>query len=157
MKKTNAMRLLDSKKYKYKTAEYPVDENDLSAVSAAAKTGEDIRRIFKTLVLSGDKSGYLVACIPGERELDLKTLAKTSKNKKVEMIPMRDLEKITGYIRGGCSPLGMKKKYPTYIDESALKFSSILISGGRRGVQIELEPEKLAEVLDAEVTSISFV
>ncbi|WP_319202072.1 Cys-tRNA(Pro) deacylase [uncultured Ilyobacter sp.] len=157
MKKTNAMRLLDAKKYKYKTAEYPVDENDLSAVSVAAKTGEDIRRIFKTLVLIGDKTGYLVACIPGERELDLKTLAKASKNKKVEMIPMRDLEKITGYIRGGCSPLGMKKSYPTYIDESAMEFSSILISGGRRGIQIELEPEKLAEVLNAGVTSISFV
>jgi Cys-tRNA(Pro)/Cys-tRNA(Cys) deacylase len=157
MKKTNAMRLLDAKKYKYEIAEYPVDEDDLSAVSAAAKTGQDIRRIFKTLVLIGDKTGYLVACIPGERELDLKTLAKVSGNKKVEMIPMKDLEKITGYIRGGCSPLGMKKLYPTYIDESSMEFPTILISGGKRGLQIELEPEKLGKMLNADVISISFV
>ncbi|WP_319370727.1 Cys-tRNA(Pro) deacylase [uncultured Ilyobacter sp.] len=157
MKKTNAMRLLDAKKYKYKIEEYPVDENDLSAVSAAAKTGQDIRRIFKTLVLIGDKTGYLVACTPGERELDLKSLAKVSQNKKVEMIPMKDLEKITGYIRGGCSPLGMKKNYPTYIDESAKEFPSILISGGKRGLQIELEAENLAEMLNGVFISISFI
>lgn len=157
MKKTNAMRLLDAKKLKYETLGYPVDENDLSAVSVAVKTGQDIRRIFKTLVLTGDKTGYLVACIPGERELDLKKLAKVSKNKKVDMIPMKDLQKITGYIRGGCSPLGMKKSYPTYIDESALNFPTILVSGGKRGVQIEIDPENLSKVLKADFISISFM
>jgi Cys-tRNA(Pro)/Cys-tRNA(Cys) deacylase len=157
VKKTNAMRLLDAKKFKYETMEYPVDESDLSAVSVAAKTGQDIRRIFKTLVLTGDKTGHIVACIPGERELDLKTMAKVSKNKKVDMIPMKDLQNITGYIRGGCSPLGMKKSYPTYIDESALNFPTILISGGKRGIQIEIEPENLREVLKADFTSISFI
>jgi Cys-tRNA(Pro)/Cys-tRNA(Cys) deacylase len=157
VKKTNAMRLLDAKKLKYETMEYPVDESDLSAVSVAAKTGQDIRRIFKTLVLTGDKTGHIVACIPGERELDLKTMAKVSKNKKVDMIPMKDLQNITGYIRGGCSPLGMKKSYPTYIDESALNFPTILISGGKRGIQIEIEPENLRKVLKADFTSISFI
>ncbi len=157
IKKTNAMRLLDAEKLKYEIMEYPVDESDLSAVSVAAKTGQDIRRIFKTLVLKGDKTGYIVACIPGECELDLKSLAKSSDNKKVDMIPMKDLQKITGYLRGGCSPIGMKKRYPTYIDESALNFSTILISGGKRGMQINMEPKNLGKLLDADFISIILI
>lgn len=156
MKKTNAMRILDSKKVKYGIMEYEVNENDLGAVAVAAKTGMDLDQIYKTLVLKGDKSGYVVACIGGGRELDLKTLAKVSGNKKVEMIPMKDLEKITGYIRGGCSPLGMKKLFDTYIDEPAADFETIIISGGRRGIQIEMSPGELVKITRGSFQKISF-
>ena len=155
MKKTNAMRILDKNKILYKTGEYEYDESDLSAVAMAEKTKVDIDRIFKTLVLLGDKTGYLVACIPGKKELDLKKLAKISKNKKVEMIHMKDLLKITGYMRGGCSPLGMKKFFPTYIGDSCLNFETIYISGGKRGMQIEIDPNNLIKILNINVDSIS--
>ena len=120
-----------------------MDENDLSALSVGIKLGQEVDRIFKTLVLLGDKTGIIVACVPGDAELDLKSLAKLSGNKKVNMINMKDLQKTTGYIRGGCSPLGMKKNYPTYIDESALKFETIYVSAGVRGQQLELAPGDL--------------
>lgn len=155
MKKTNAMRILDRNKIPYVINEYEYDEADLSAVAMAKKTNVDIDRIFKTLVLLGDKTGYLVACISGESELDLKKLAKISKNKKVEMIHMKDLLKITGYMRGGCSPLGMKKSFPTYMGNSCLNFETIVISGGKRGMQIEIDPNKLIKVLDIHVDDIS--
>ncbi|WP_028857080.1 Cys-tRNA(Pro) deacylase [Psychrilyobacter atlanticus] len=155
MKKTNAMRILDKNKIPYVINEYEYDESDLSAVAMAKKTKVDIDRIFKTLVLLGDKTGYLVACISGEMELDLKKLAKVSKNKKVEMIHMKDLLKITGYMRGGCSPLGMKKSFPTYIGDSCLSFETIVISGGKRGMQIEIDPNKLIQVLNIHVDDIS--
>ncbi len=155
MKKTNAMRILDRNKILYKTKEYEYDESDLSAVAMAEKTKVDIDRIFKTLVLLGDKTSYLVACIPGKQELDLKKLAKVSGNKKVEMIHMKDLLKITGYMRGGCSPLGMKKLFPTYICDSCLNFKTIFISGGKRGIQIEVDPNNLIKVLNIHINSIS--
>jgi Cys-tRNA(Pro)/Cys-tRNA(Cys) deacylase len=155
MKKTNAMRILDKNKFLYKTNEYEYDESDLSAVAMAEKTKVDIDRIFKTLVLLGDKTGYLVACIPGKQELNLKKLAKISENKKVEMIHMKDLLKITGYMRGGCSPLGMKKLFPTYIGDSCLNFKTIFISGGKRGIQIELDPNNLIKILNIHIDSIS--
>lgn len=155
MKKTNAVRILDKNKIPYKMNEYEYDESDLSAVAMAEKTKVDIDRIFKTLVLLGDKTGYLVACIPGKQELDLKKLAKISKNKKVEMIHMKDLLKITGYMRGGCSPLGMKKLFPTYMENSCLNFETIFISGGKRGMQIEIDPNNLIKILDIHVDDIS--
>ena len=156
MKKTNAMRILDSKKIDYSIREYEVNESDLGAVAVAAKTGVDIDRIYKTLVLSGDKSGYIVACIPGAAELNLKALARVSGNKRVEMIPMKDLEKITGYIRGGCSPVGMKKSLPTFLDTDAENYETIVISGGRRGVQIEVSPEDLIKICRGITGEISF-
>lgn len=155
MKKTNAMRILDKNKITYITNEYEYDESDLSAVTMAKKTNVDINKLFKTLVLFGDKTGYLVACIPGKMELDLKKMAKVSQNKKVEMVHMKDLLKITGYMRGGCSPLGMKKKFPTYIGNSCLNFETIVISGGKRGMQIEIDPNKLIQVLNIHVDDIS--
>ena len=155
MKKTNAMRILDSKKIKYQIKEYEVNEDDLGAIAVAAKTGVDIDIIFKTLVLKGDKTGHIVACIPGAYELDLKTLAKESKNKKVEMIAVKDIEKLTGYIRGGCSPIGMKKQFFTYIDSSARNHEKILISGGKRGLQIEISPIDLVKIGSVEFVEIS--
>jgi len=155
MKKTNAVRILDKNKIPYVMNEYEYDESDVSAVAMAIKTETDINRIFKTLVLLGDKTGYLVACISGETELNLKKLAKISKNKKVEMIHMKDLLKITGYIRGGCSPLGMKKPFPTYIGNSCLNFETIFVSGGKRGMQIEIDPKDLIKILDIHVDDIS--
>ena len=155
MKKTNVMRILDKNKILYKINEYEYDESDLSAIAMADKTGINVDRIFKTLVLLGDKTGYLVACISGEQELDLKKLAKVSKNKRVEMIHMKDLLRITGYMRGGCSPLGMKKTFPTYMGESCLDFKNICISGGKRGLQIEISPKNLIEILKIHVDNIS--
>ncbi len=156
MKKTNAMRILDSKKIDYSVREYEVDENNLGAVAVAAKTGVDLDRIYKTLVLTGDRSGYIVACIPGAAELNLKALAKASGNKRVEMILMKDLEKITGYIRGGCSPVGMKKGYPTYLDINVEEYESIVVSGGRRGIQIEIAPRDLIKICRGSLAEISF-
>ena len=155
MKKTNAMRILDKNKIPYTINEYEYDESDLSAIAMSIKTKVDIDRIFKTLVLLGDKTGNLVACISGETELDLKKLAKVSKNKKVEMIHMKDLLKITGYMRGGCSPLGMKKSFPTYIGNSCLNFETIFISGGKRGIQIEIDPNNLIKILNIHIDDIS--
>jgi Cys-tRNA(Pro)/Cys-tRNA(Cys) deacylase len=149
------MRILDKNKIPYKINEYEYDESDLSAAAMAEKTLVEIHRIFKTLVLLGDKTGYLAACISGEQELDLKKLAKISGNKRVEMIHMKDLLKITGYMRGGCSPLGMKKTFPTYMGNSCLNFETIFISGGKRGMQIEVDPNSLIKILNIHVDNIS--
>lgn len=127
------MRILERKKIPYEIKTYEVDEQDLSGVHAAAMMGVDPKGLFKTLVLHGEKTGYLVACIPVDDNIDLKKLARVSKNKKVEMIPMKDLLAITGYIRGGCSPVGMKKEFPTFIHESILEQEKIGVSAGRRG------------------------
>ena len=155
MKKTNAARILDRNKIKYSIIEYEVDENDLSALGVGIKLGQEVDRIFKTLVLLGDKTGIIVACVPGDGELDLKSLAKLSGNKKVNMINMKDLQRTTGYIRGGCSPLGMKKIYPTYIDESALKFETIYVSAGIRGQQLEIAPGDLIKTADMKTGGIT--
>ena len=125
--KTNAARLLDKAKIIYELIPYEVDENDLSAVHVAASLGENIEQVFKTLVLHGDKNGYFVCVIPGEHEVDLKLAAKASGNKKCDLIPMKELLPLTGYIRGGCSPIGMKKHFPTYIHETCRKFPYIYV------------------------------
>lgn len=149
MKKTNAARILDKLKIKYEIKGYPVDPDDLSAVNVASKIDMDIKMIFKTLVVRGDKTGIIMACIPGDDELDLKKLATISGNKRVEMIHVKELPALTGYIRGGCSPLGAKKDYPVYIDESAVKWPHIAISAGKRGEQLLLAPKDLKSAVHA--------
>ena len=152
--KTNAARLLDKAKVPYELIPDEVDENDLSCVHVAASLGEDIECVFKTLVLQGDKSGYFVCVIPGEHEVDLKLAAKVSGNKKCDLIPMKELLPLTGYIRGGCSPIGMKKTFPTYIHTTCLNFSFIYISAGQRGLQLKLAPQDLIREAHAEVCSL---
>lgn len=136
--KTNVARLLDKAKVPYQLVPYEVDENDLSAIHVAEQLGENVEQVFKTLILHGDKSGYFVCVIPGADEVDLKKAAKVSGNKKCEMIPVKELLPLTGYIRGGCSPIGMKKHFPTYIHFSAEQFDNIYISAGQRGLQVLL-------------------
>jgi len=143
MKKTNAVRILDRLKTYYELIEYQVDESDLSAIHLAETAGIPIDQVYKTLVLEGDKNGYFVCIIPGGGEIDLKKAAIVSSNKKVAMIKMKELEPLTGYIRGGCSPLGMKKPFPVFIDQSAFGYDLIYISAGMRGMQIRLSPSDL--------------
>lgn len=147
--KTNAMRQLDAAGIEYEMAEYECDENDLSGVHAAAELGVSEDEVFKTLVTRGDDGLLSVFVIPSGANLDLKKAAAVSGNKKVEMIHVKEMFDLTGYIRGGCSPIGMKKSYPTYIDETAVLFDKIYFSAGRRGVQIILNPEMLSEFIDA--------
>ena len=147
--KTNVMRLLDAAKIPYEAKEYPVDENDLSGSHAADMLGVDHGSVFKTLVLKGERTGFLVCCIPVDGEVDLKKAAKAAGDKKVEMLPMKDLLATTGYIRGGCSPIGMKKRFPTFIDEAALKYETIAVSAGQRGFQVLLSPQALADYVGA--------
>nr|WP_241634677.1 Cys-tRNA(Pro) deacylase [Fusobacterium gastrosuis] len=147
MKKTNAIRELEQNKIEHIIREYEVDENNLDALSVAIKTNEDVTRVFKTLVLLNEKKEMLVACIPGIEKIDLKKLAKVSNSKKVEMLAMKDLLPMTGYIRGGCSPVGIKKKHRAFIHNSVFDNEKILISGGLRGVQIEIKPKLLVEYL----------
>ena len=155
MTKTNAMRMLDKAKIKYEPLEYEVDENDLSGVSIAKKVGLDCKMVFKTLVAKGDKTGPVVMCIPVDKEIDLKKAASVTKNKKIEMIHVKDLLGLTGYIRGGCSPIGMKKKFPTFIDESCLDFEKITVSAGVRGCQLLLDRAELVEYTDASLCNIT--
>lgn len=149
--KTNAVRLLDKAKISYELIPYEVDESDLSAVHVAADLGENIEQVFKTLILHGDKNGYFVCVIPGEYEVDLKLAAKVSGNKKCDLIPMKDLLAVTGYIRGACSPIGMKKHFPTFIHETCLQYSVIYVSAGQRGLQIKISPKDLIKEVRAEV------
>ena len=144
------MRLLDAAGIEYIPGEYEVDENNLSGSHAADMMGVEHDSMYKTLVLKGEKKGYRVGCIPVDEELDLKKVAKAAGDKKVEMIHMKDLLPLTGYIRGGCSPVGMKKRFPTYIEETAILYDRITVSAGQRGVQISVEPDKLAGYLEAE-------
>ena len=143
IKKTNAARILDDHKIQYKLMEYPVDENNLDAIHVAEAVGMPSGQVFKTLVIRGDKTGILFACIPGDEELDLKKLAQVSKNKKTELVAMKEVLPLTGYIRGGCSPLGAKKNYPLYLDENCELWDEIAISAGQRGMQIVLSPSDL--------------
>lgn len=147
--KTNAARLLDTLKITYDLAEYEPDENDLSAVHMAQQIGVDIRFVYKTLVCKGNKTGHVVCVIPGGSELDLKKAAKASGNKECSMLPLKDLTPATGYIRGGCSPLAMKKKYPTFIDDSVLELDRIHVSAGVRGLQLVLAPADLIRAAEA--------
>lgn len=141
--KTNAARLMDKAKVPYELIPYEVDESDLSAVHVAAQLNEDVDRVFKTIVLHGDKSGYFVCVVPGDSEIDLKKAAKVSGNKKCDLLPMKELLGVTGYIRGGCSPIGMKKHFPTFIHASAQQYQRIFVSAGVRGLQIALSPADL--------------
>ncbi len=152
--KTNVARLLDKAKVTYELIPYEVDENDLSAIHVAASLGEDMECVFKTLVLHGDKSGYFVCVIPGEHEVDLKMAAKASGNKKCDLIPMKELLPLTGYIRGGCSPIGMKKHFPTYIHSTCLDHDFIYVSAGQRGLQIKLAPQDLIREARAEICNL---
>jgi len=153
--KTNAMRQLDAAGIEYKMAEYDVDESDLSGVHAAAELGVSEDEVFKTLVTRGDEGLLSVFVIPSGASLDLKKAAAVSGNKKVEMVHVKEIFDLTGYIRGGCSPIGMKKSYPTYIDETAVLFDEIYFSAGKRGVQIILSPETLAEFISAEFADLT--
>jgi len=155
MKKTNAARILDRLKISYELIEYEVDESDLSAVHVAATAGIQIGQVYKTLVLEGDKTGHFVCIVQGGDEIDLKKAAMVSSNKKVAMIPMKDLEPLTGYIRGGCSPLGMKKNFPVYIDIAAFDQPIIFISAGVRGMQIKLSPADLVIACKAKKAEIT--
>ena len=155
IEKTNVARLLDKAKVEYQLIPYTVDENNLAATHVAEELGEDIATVFKTLVLHGDKTGYLVCVVPGDYEVDLKAAAKVSGNKKVEMIPMKDLLAVTGYIRGGCSPIGMKKRFPTYIHSSCLEHEAIYISAGVRGLQVRIAPKDLINYCAAQPAEIA--
>lgn len=153
--KTNAARLLDRAKIKYELVPYVVDENDLAATHIATQLGEDIRQVFKTLVLKGDKTGHFVCVLPGDAEVDLKKAAKVSGNKKVDLIPMKELLPTTGYIRGGCSPIGMKKLFPTYFHISCLEYEYIYVSAGVRGLQLKVSPNDLITYVRATTADIT--
>ena len=155
MKKTNAVRHLDDLKIDYKLVEYEIDESDLSAESVARKVGLLPEQVFKTLVARGDKTGVLMACIAGNAELDLKAMAEVSGNKKVEMVHVKEIQQLTGYIRGGVSPIGAKKRYPIFLDESAMRFPFISISAGARGSQIFISPGDLIKVLNMKISKIA--
>ncbi|MBR2693572.1 MAG: Cys-tRNA(Pro) deacylase [Thermoguttaceae bacterium] len=145
--KTNATRLLTAAGIPFHTKEYEVDENDLSGTHVARQLGLLPEQVFKTLVLKGEKVGYFVCCVPVSSEVDLKKAARAAGDKKAAMIPMKDLKDVTGYIRGGCSPIGMKKPFPTFLDETAILFDEIYLSAGQRGAQIVIAPDVLTEYL----------
>ena len=149
IEKTNAARLLDRAKIAYRLIPYEVDESDLAATHVAEQLGEDIACVFKTLVLKGDRTGHFVCVIPGDREVDLKAAARHSGNKKCDLIPMKELLSTTGYIRGGCSPIGLKKPFPIFIHTSATDFEQIYISAGVRGLQIQIAPSDLIDFVKA--------
>lgn len=151
IQKTNAARLLDAAGIVYGLVPYEVDEENLAAEHVAEQLGEDIEQVFKTLVLRGDRTGFFVCVIPGNFEVDLKVAARISGNKNCEMIHVRELLPTTGYIRGGCSPIGMKKPFPTYIHESALLYDYIYVSAGVRGLQLKINPEDLISFVGASV------
>ena len=155
IQKTNAMRLLDSAGLDYEMASYDYDESDLSGVHAAAELGVAPEIVFKTLVTRGDGNAFFVFVIPVAESLDLKKAAKASGNKKIEMIHVKEMFDLTGYIRGGCSPIGMKKQYPTLIDETAVLFDKIYFSAGKRGVQIILAPDILSEFIGGDFADLT--
>ncbi len=154
MTKTNAARLLERAHVPFDLVAYEVDESDLSAEHLAATIGQDINRVFKTLVLKGDRTGHFVCVVPGNREVDLKKAAKASGNKKAEMIHMKDLLAVTGYIRGGCSPVGMKKPFPTFFHESCMNYDEIFVSAGMRGLQLKIAPQHLVDFVGAECVDL---
>lgn len=155
MIKTNAMRMLSAARIPFEVLEYEVDENDLSGVHIAEQVGYPPEKMFKTLVAKGDKTGPLVFCVPVAQEIDLRRAAAITGNKKIEMIHVKDLLALTGYIRGGVSPIGMKKKFPTYVDESALQFEEITVSSGTRGAQLLLNRETLLQFIQAKTASLT--
>lgn len=155
MKKTNAARILDSMSITYEIRTYKADESDLGAENVASKIGLPLSQVFKTLVAAGDRTGVLLAVVPGDCELDMDAIAKLSGNKKVAMIPQKDLQHVTGYIRGGVSPIGTKKAFPTFIDDSALQFDEIAVSAGARGMQLVLSPQDLIRSVNARTAKLT--
>lgn len=153
--KTNASRILDKLGIKYDLVEYTVDPEHLEASHVAEELGEDIATVFKTLVLRGDKTGIFVCIVRGDHEVDLKKAAQLSGNKKAAMIHLKELQPLTGYIRGGCTAIGMKKKYPVYLDVHAMEHPEIYVSAGRRGLQLKLSPHDLANVAEATIGEIA--
>jgi len=153
--KTNAMRQLDAAKIKYEICSYEVDENDLSGTHIAEQIGLPFDTVFKTIVTRGDKTGYIVFCIPCNKEIDLKRAAAVTGNKKVEPLHVKDLLGVTGYIRGGCSPVGMKKKFPTYFDKSAEDLQRLTVSGGVRGIQLLVDTEDIIRFTGAVCAEIT--
>ena len=154
MGKTNAIRLLESEKIEHEIIEYSYSDEKVDAVTVANSIGAEPESVFKTLVTRGDKTPYCVFCVPGNYELNLKKAASASGNKKIEMIKLKELLPLTGYVHGGCSPLGMKKTFPTYIDESAQMFDSIYASAGSRGIQMKINPIDLAGLINAEFAEL---
>jgi len=153
--KTNAARILDQSKIPYELKEYTVDESNLSALSVAQKVDLPIEQVYKTLVARGDKTGVIVACIQGDHELHLKGLASLSGNKKVEVVSLKEVQPLTGYIRGGVSPIGMKKHYPVFIDSDIKNQVKVAVSAGLRGLQLFLSPIDLISVTKAQLGGIS--
>lgn len=154
MSKTNAIRILELKGIEFQTVKYDFNENELDAASVAKKVKAEPETVFKTLVARGNKTGINVFCIPGNYELNLKKAAKVSGNKSIELVKVKELLPLTSYIRGGCSPIGMKKKYPTFIDETAQLFEKIYISAGVRGTQIIISPNQLSEIIESEYVDL---
>lgn len=152
--KTNAVRLVQQAKIPCRESFYEFDEKDLSGIHAVSAIGMPAEQVFKTLVARGEKTGINVFCIPVCCELDLKKAAKAAKDKNMELVPVKELLNLTGYIRGGCSPVGMKKKYPTFFDETCILWDEIAVSAGARGHQMILPPELLVELVSAEITDI---
>lgn len=153
--KTNAARLLERAKIKFDLIPYEVDESNLAATHVAEQLGEDIAQVFKTLVLRGERTGYFVCVIPGDKEVDLKKAAHAAGDKKAEMLHMKELLPTTGYIRGGCSPIGMKKPFPTFFDSTALNFDYIYVSAGMRGLQIKISPNELINFVGASTADLT--
>ena len=149
--KTNALRVLDKSSIPYQLQTYSVDESDLSGMKVVEKLNVDLKKVYKTLVLQSNDKQYLVCCLPVNCEVDLKKLAKLSNHKKVEMIAMRDLQAITGYIRGGCSPVAMKKQFPTYFQEDILLLDEVYLSAGKRGVQMIVKPQDIISLVNGQV------
>ena len=154
IEKTNAARLLDKAGIAYELIPYTVDENNLAATHVAEELGEDIATVFKTLVLRGDRTGHFVCVIPGDKEVNLKAAARTSGNKKADLIAMKELLPTTGYIRGGCSPIALKHPFPIFIDESSLSHARIYISAGVRGLQIAIAPTDLIAFVEATTAAL---
>ena len=152
--KTNAMRILDAKKVHYEMLTYENKDGKIDGVSVAEKIGRNPKEVFKTLVAQGSSKNVFVFVIPVTEELDLKKAAKAAGEKNIEMLPVKDIQKWTGYIRGGCSPIGMKKEYKTFIDESSKSLESIIVSGGKIGVQMVLDPVQLTDVTKADIVQI---
>jgi Cys-tRNA(Pro)/Cys-tRNA(Cys) deacylase len=152
--KTNALRLLDKLNVEYDTAVYEFSEDEIDAVSVARKIGAEPERVFKTLVARSESGDIFVFVIPGNYEIDLKKAASTAGVKKIELVKVKELQPLTGYIRGGCSPIGMKKQYPTFIDETAQIWDKIYVSAGTRGVQLLISPENLKEITNAEFSEL---
>lgn len=154
IQKTNAARMLDNVGMTYELVPYPVDESNLAASHIAETLGEDIDRVFKTIVLRGERTGHFVCVVPGNTEINLKKAAKAASDKKADLIPMKELLPLTGYVRGGCSPIGMKKRFPTFFHSSALAFDRIFVSAGQRGLQLSIAPADLISFTGAVVTDL---